>query len=97
MIIVYGSVETTPDGMDEALELSLEHVRRSRSEPGCVRHDAHVHAENPNRIVFFEEWESMERLRDHFAVPDSREFVARVSRLAIAPPTIRIFDARETG
>jgi hypothetical protein len=40
MIIVTGSVHARPEALDEVLRLSLEHVHRSRLEPGCLLHFA---------------------------------------------------------
>ncbi len=95
MVIVWGSMETTTERLEEALKLSLEHVHRSRGEPGCIRHDVHIDAENRARLVFVEEWEDMPALRAHFAVTESRAFVEKASRLAVRPPEIRIFEASE--
>lgn len=97
MVIVWGSIETQEGHRDEALRLSLEHVRRSRAEPGCLRHDVHVDVENEGRLVFFEQWQDMDALRAHFAVPAAREFAARVAKLAARPPEMRIFEATPAG
>ncbi|MDJ0656537.1 MAG: putative quinol monooxygenase [Xanthomonadales bacterium] len=94
MIIVWGSIETTADNLEMVLSLSLEHVRRSRQEVGCISHDAHIHLEKPHCVVFYEQWQDMATLRDHFAVPESAQFVAAVTELATTVPEIRIFDAR---
>ena len=56
MIVVTGSVTAREDSVDQMRELSLEHVRRSRMEPGCISHAVHVDCENPLRLVFFEQW-----------------------------------------
>ena len=56
MIVVTGSVTARPDSFDEVRRLSLEHVHRSRTEPGCISHAVHVDCENPLRLVFFEQW-----------------------------------------
>ncbi len=93
MIIVRGAIEVAPDNWEEVMRLSLEHVERSRLEPGCISHAVHVDAENPNRLVFFEEWESMEALQTHFRVPESVEFVKAAGALASAQPEIHIFEA----
>ena len=78
MIVVTGSVTARQDSLDEALRLSLEHVRRSRQEAGCISHAVHVDCENPLRLVFFEQWADRAALLDHFAVPASRQFVKTV-------------------
>ena len=75
MIIITGSVIATPDSFERILELSLEHVERSRKEPGCVSHDVYVDCQNPMRLFFFERWESDAAIKAHFQVPESREFV----------------------
>ena len=56
MIVVTGSVTVRTETFDEARRLSLEHVHRSRQEPGCISHGVHVDCENPLRLVFFEQW-----------------------------------------
>ncbi|MEK7833964.1 MAG: putative quinol monooxygenase, partial [Acidobacteriota bacterium] len=56
MIIVTGSILASTDNLEEILALSLEQVRRSRTEPGCLAHAVHRDAENPLRLVFFEQW-----------------------------------------
>lgn len=97
MIIVWGSIETTSENLERALELSLEHVQRSRTEAGCISHNAQTDAENPNRILFFEEWQDMPALQDHFKVPDSSKFVAEVSKLTTRAPQMRIFEAKQVN
>ncbi len=63
MILVTGSILARKDTVDELLELSLEHVRRSRLEPGCLSHAVHRDAEEPLRLVFVETWDSREARR----------------------------------
>ncbi|MEM7612679.1 MAG: putative quinol monooxygenase [Pseudomonadota bacterium] len=93
MIIIWGSVNTTHENRDAALALSHEHVRRSREEPGCLSHGAYVDSEDPNRIVFFEQWQDMDAVQVHFKVPASGAFVAALGKLATAPPTLELYDA----
>jgi quinol monooxygenase YgiN len=54
MIVVTGSVVARQDTFDEVRRLSLEHVHRSRKEPGCIAHAVHVDCENALRLVFIE-------------------------------------------
>ena len=93
MIIVWGSIETTAEALTEVLELSLEHVRRSRREPGCITHSVQVDAENPNRLVFYEEWQSMSHLKAHFSVPAAVRFIRSVSRKATVAPVMKLYEA----
>ena len=93
MIVVTGSVVARQDSFDEVRRLSLEHVRRSRAEPGCISHAVHVDCENPLRLVFIEQWADRAALLTHFAVPASRDFVKALQPLAASASTIEIYDA----
>lgn len=91
MIIVLGSVRTDV-GNRAAIEAeSIAHCNRSRAEPGCIAHNCHFDAEDPDRLVFIEKWADANALRAHFAVEESRQFVAAIGALAKEPPVIEIF------
>jgi quinol monooxygenase YgiN len=81
------------EDFDEVRRLSLEHVHRSRKEPGCISHAVHVDCENPLRLVFFEQWADRAALLAHFAVPASRDFVRALQPLARKRHTIELYDA----
>ena len=93
MIVVTGSVTARQDSFEEARRLSLEHVHRSRTEPGCISHAVHVDCENPLRLVFIEQWADRAALTAHFAVPASRSFVRALGALVAGPPALQIYDA----
>jgi quinol monooxygenase YgiN len=93
MILVTGSVTAREESLGEVSRLSLEHVRRSRREPGCISHAVHVDCENPLRLVFIEQWADRAALVTHFAVPASRDFVRALQPLASSATTIEIYDA----
>lgn len=88
-----GSITARPETLEQVLAESLEHVRRSRLEPGCLLHSVHQDVEDPNRVVFLEQWEDATALSAHFAVAASNEFVTRVAALAAGRPTIEIYEA----
>jgi quinol monooxygenase YgiN len=93
MIIVTGSAIARQDTFDEVRRLSLEHVRRSRAEPGCISHGVHVDCENELRLVFVERWADRAALLAHFSVPASREFARGLQSLVSEPTTIEICEA----
>jgi quinol monooxygenase YgiN len=95
MIVVTGSVLARQDTRDEILRLSLEHVHRSRREPGCLSHAVHIDCEDPLRLVFVERWADRNALLAHFAVPASRDFVKALQPLAAASTTLEIYDATQ--
>jgi quinol monooxygenase YgiN len=93
MILVTGSVTARQDSFDEVCKSSLEHVHRSRGEPGCLSHAVHVDCENSLRLVFIEQWADRAALLAHFAVPASRDFVRGLKSLAAEATMIAIYDA----
>ncbi|MGZ5871573.1 MAG: putative quinol monooxygenase [Bradyrhizobium sp.] len=93
MIVVTGSITAREASFDEVRRLSLEHVHRSRKEPGCISHAVNIDCENPLRLVFIEQWANRAALAKHFAVPASRDFVRTLKPLAAANPTIEIYEA----
>ena len=93
MLIVTGSITARPDTFPELERLALEHVHRSRLEPGCISHAVHRDVENPLRLVFFEEWADRPALDAHFAVPASGAFVRAARALAAEATDITIYEA----
>ncbi|WP_164116072.1 putative quinol monooxygenase [Sphingorhabdus sp. Alg239-R122] len=97
MIIVIGSVTSSRETHARISQLSLEHVVRSRAEPGCIAHNVHVDLEDESRFVFVEYWADMSALMAHFAVPASREFADALIRLSSAPPELKIYSSDEVN
>ena len=97
MVIVTGSVQVRPESLDEAIAISLEHVHRSRTEPGCISHAVHQDVEDPSRLFFFERWRDRGALDAHFAVPESGAFVVALGRLTVSRPDMLIYEARDTN
>lgn len=95
MILVIGSVIVKEGQLQHAIALSQEHVARSRQEPGCQAHAVHQDTENPNHLVFVEQWSDQAALAEHFKVPASRAFVKALSALATAAPSMSIYEAAE--
>lgn len=93
MVIVTGSIRAKDEHLAEVERRSLEHVRRSREEPGCLLHSVHRDVEDTRRFVFVEHWADVAALRAHFAVPASREFVEAVAAMASELPSISVFSA----
>src|SRR5437879_12052930 len=90
MIVVTGSVTAREDSLDEIRALSLEHVHRSRKEPGCISHAVHVDCENSLRMVFIEQWTDRAALSAHVAATSSRNSVSALQPLVTAATTIQI-------
>ncbi|AXQ27808.1 antibiotic biosynthesis monooxygenase [Solimonas sp. K1W22B-7] len=94
MILVTGSAAVKPEHIEQAVALSLEHVRRSRTEPGCISHAVHRDVEDANRLVFVEQWADGAALKTHFMVPESRAFVGALGALCSARPELAVYEAQ---
>ena len=93
MILVTGSILAREDSLADVRRLSLEHVERSRKEPGCISHAVHVDCQNPLRLFFFEQWADEAALRTHFAVEGSRQFVKALRDLIVETTGTQIYSA----
>jgi quinol monooxygenase YgiN len=91
MVIVTGSIQARLDTFDELRRLSLEHVARSRAEPGCLEHGVAIDANDGLRLVFFERWADRDALLRTFACLRRRAFAAAGAR---ASPRTRPEPAR---
>jgi quinol monooxygenase YgiN len=97
MLIVTGTMRARPDTIEELLALCLQHVHRSRQEPGCLVHSVHRDAEDPLRVVFFEQWEDADALRTHVGVPASNSFIKEAAKLSATRGEMAIYEAKPTG
>lgn len=95
VVIVLGSVEIEEGALEDALIISQAHVDRSRAEPGCISHGVYIDGENPNRLVFVEQWEDMDALQQHFRVPEAGMFVRDLGKYATSDPKLKIYTADE--
>jgi quinol monooxygenase YgiN len=66
-VIVQGAFILDPDDRDRFVEASLESMRSSRQEAGCVEYVMAADPLDPERVILSERWESMEHLREHLA------------------------------
>lgn len=93
MIIVTGHAIARQDMEAEVERLAVEHVLRSRAEPGCVSHEVSRDVLQPLRFVFVERWSDMAALQAHFRVEASRAFARAVTELCEASPQMTIYQA----
>lgn len=66
MIIVHGKIPIKPQCRERALELARQMADATQSEPGCVSYDFFVGLSDPNTLMLFQEWVTMDALMAHF-------------------------------
>lgn len=90
MLVVTGTVTARPETLDQMLAAALDHVRRSRTEPGCLQQGVSIDAEDPLTLVFYEEWADRAALDAHFQVPESLGFMKTMRSLAAGQTKMKI-------
>lgn len=75
MIIVHGTFPVKTDVRDDALELMRQMATASRTEEGCISYEFYVGLTDPNVLLLFQEWESVDALQGHFETDHMEEFL----------------------
>jgi quinol monooxygenase YgiN len=81
MIIVHGTIPLKSGCRDQALALARTMVELTRSENGCISYDFYVALSNPDMLMLFQEWESMDALMAHFQTPHMDDFLKQLPEL----------------
>ena len=89
MIIVHGTIPLRPESREEALQLARRMADATREEPGCISYDFYVGLSDPNTLMLFQEWESMEALMGHFQTAHMEEFLQELPELVSGEITTR--------
>ena len=75
MIIVHGTFPVKSEVRDDALELMRQMAVASRAEDGCISYEFYVGLSDPNVLLLFQEWESVDALQGHFETEHMEEFL----------------------
>lgn len=71
-VIVQGVFHLVPAERDRFIEASIDGMRASRAEPGCLEYVFAADPLDEGRVVLSERWESMELLQEHLHGQASR-------------------------
>ncbi|MEM7077782.1 MAG: putative quinol monooxygenase [Pseudomonadota bacterium] len=91
MIIVHGLIPIKPDSRDEALKMARHMAQATRLEAGCVSYDFYVGLSDPNTLMLFQEWESLDALSAHFQTQHMEEFLQGLPNVVAGEITTRRF------
>ena len=78
MIIVHGTFPVKPELRNDALKMMRLMATASKAEFGCITYEFYVGLSNPNTLLLFQEWESVEALQGHFETTHMEEFLKRL-------------------
>ena len=88
-VTIIGTVTAKPETRDELLALLATQVAPTRAEPGCINYDFHIDASDPCCFVFYENWQSLNDLDAHLAMPHLAPLFSQLGRLLAKPVDIR--------
>lgn len=100
MILVIGHALAKPDTLQAMLAISVEHVLRSRAEPGCISHEVTTDAQQPLRLTFVERWSDMgalQALLPRGCVARLRQGAGGHGRRHAGDPRLRVAGDRPVG
>jgi quinol monooxygenase YgiN len=92
MIVVSGEFEIAEQEFETIREASIKMMRETAKEDGCIIYRLSRDIEFPGKIRIYEEWESEEALKAHFATPHMKEFQAARGKVKIISRELKKFE-----
>lgn len=91
MIIVQGNIPLKSESRDKAIELARKMVSATRSEEGCISYDFYLGLSDPDTLMVFQEWESMEALMEHLQTSHMEDFLRELPDVVSGEITTKRF------
>jgi quinol monooxygenase YgiN len=88
-------MKAKPGKEDVAFKELTSLVEITRGEKGCINYDLHRGKEDPSEFMFYENWETMQTLEDHWAAPHLVRLKSIASDLFVAPSDVRLYTITE--
>jgi quinol monooxygenase YgiN len=89
MIIVHGTIPLLSGCRERAIELARDMAVATREEVGCLSYDFYLGLSDPNTLMLFQEWGSMEALVAHFQTDHMASFLRELPELVSGEITTR--------
>lgn len=90
MIYVIATLSVKPDMRAELIAAAKICIAETRKEAGNIAYDMHESVTDPTRMVFVEQWDSVEALAPHGKSEHMRAFGRIAVTCFAAPPKIEI-------
>jgi quinol monooxygenase YgiN len=74
---VIAQLQVKPERRADLLEMLNDIVILTRQETGCIEYRLHVSNDDPNRLVFYENWKTRQDMDDHMRMPYLENFLSR--------------------
>ena len=96
MIIVHGTFPIKLDVRDDALELMRRMSVASRAEMGCLSYEFYIGLSDPNTLLLFQEWETVDALHDHFQTAHMEDFLKELPNMLDGDVSTRRYEVRSS-
>ena len=83
MLIVAGTINIDPAGVDQLRAAAAIMMEATHQEPGNIEYVFSVSVADPGSVQIFEVWESAEDLEKHFTLPHMDVFQAALKDITI--------------
>jgi quinol monooxygenase YgiN len=90
MVYVIASLTVKSEMRAELIAAAREAISATRKEEGCVAYDLHESVDDPNKLVFLEEWTSADCLPVHSKSDHMRTFGRVAVKCFSAPVKVEI-------
>lgn len=92
MLVVTGTLELAPEGVEAMKAAGITMARATRQEPGCRVYAFRQDIETPTRFRVYEEWDSADALKAHGQAPHMAEFRAALAKAGVQARDIYCFE-----
>ena len=89
MIIVHGSFPLRAERRERALQLAKRMAEATQLEQGCISYEFFIGLSDPNTLMLFQEWETMDALMAHFQTEHMDEFLKELPEVVNGEITTR--------
>lgn len=91
-IHVVAHMETSPDKAEQLVKICLGLIEPSRKDTGCIGYDFFQDNQNPGKVTFIEEWESLESLNAHLKTQHLVKGLNEIGNIVIKPAEVNILN-----
>jgi quinol monooxygenase YgiN len=97
MLVIAGTIRMDPAKVDEATPATVDVMKATRAEAGCVAYAFSRDLGDPGLIHVFEEWESQEALDAHFETPHMATFQKAMTGFGIQEIRLQRYEVSSVG
>lgn len=96
MLIVAAKITAAPGKRDAFIAAAQPCIAATRKEDGCHLYELYASTENPDKLIYYEQWESRAALDRHLVAPHMKEFAKAKEEggLQIGDAELGIFEVK---